>query len=276
MDQLVGPTGRPSSWINSCVVWTVVQPVDPTGWTNQTCQIHPTGWTKGCIVKTSIQLSGRQLDQTRLWELMKSELTYLLCKWGTQSANRIDVSESWRRVKWAVISNGWCLRWSYIFEHGDSLMEYRRNHKIQLYRIKWNHNINRNILIIFTHREICILCLGRLLICIVFFWFTHSQGRSDTLIFTLAGVLPTVGPTVGPTVTSTIELNWIEFRLLKNIKYINYNTSGFDVFVFKVRRSVPLSQVSIQLSLPTCYFESRVWPYKRSSNCRAASWAGSK
>ena len=49
-DPTFGPTGR-SYWsvqqldqqlrrVNGC----------PTDWTNQTCQIHPTGWTKGCIV----------------------------------------------------------------------------------------------------------------------------------------------------------------------------------------------------------------------------------
>ena len=57
------PTGWSNSWTNSCVVWTVVQPVGPTGWTNQTCQIHSTGWTNSCVVKTFIQLSGRQFDQ---------------------------------------------------------------------------------------------------------------------------------------------------------------------------------------------------------------------
>ena len=108
-DPTVGPTGRSNSWINSCVVWTVVQPVGPTGWINQTCQINPTGWTKGCIVKTSIQLSGRQLDQTRLWELLKSELTYYANEVPNQPIESMyndDASnDAISRLRWTYILN---------------------------------------------------------------------------------------------------------------------------------------------------------------------------
>ena len=55
--QPVGPTGWSESWINSFIVWTVIQPVGPTGWTNQTCQIHSTDWINSSIVETFIQLS---------------------------------------------------------------------------------------------------------------------------------------------------------------------------------------------------------------------------
>ena len=198
-DPTVGQTGRSNSWINSCVVWTVVQPVGPTGWMNQTCQIHPTGWTKSCIVKTSIQLSKADSwtkhASGNYWRV--NLLTYYANEVPNQPIESMYNDDASNDVIFRLC-------WTYIFEHSDSLMEYRRNHKIQLYRIKWNHNINPNILIIFTHREICILRLDRLLIFIVFFWFIYSQGRCDTLSFTLAGVPPTVGPTVGPTVTSTI------------------------------------------------------------------------
>ena len=53
------------------------------------------------------------------------------------------------------------------------------------------------IIIIFTHREMCILRLDRLQIFIGCFWFIHSRGRSNTLIVTWNDVHPTVGPIVG-------------------------------------------------------------------------------
>ena len=74
-----------------------------------------------------------------------------------------------------------------------------------------NHNI-----IIFTHREICILCLGCLLIFIVCFDLYIARGRSNTSIVTLTGLRPTVGPIVGPTVASTVESSKRLFKYRSN------------------------------------------------------------
>ena len=62
MRRLHDPTDRSARPVGPTVVScerTSVRPISPTGRTNQTCQIHPTGRTNSCIIKTSIQLSGR-------------------------------------------------------------------------------------------------------------------------------------------------------------------------------------------------------------------------